>query len=45
LEIIGDTSRTGTVVKFFPDKKIFDTIEFVGSTEMARMKQAAYLTP
>jgi DNA gyrase/topoisomerase IV subunit B len=28
-----------------PDKTIFDTIDFVGSTEISRMKQAAYLTP
>lgn len=28
-----------------PDATIFDTIEFVGSTEVLRMKQAAYLTP
>ncbi len=45
LEIVWDTDKTWTIVKFFPDKKIFDTIEFIGSTEIARMKQAAYLTP
>lgn len=45
LEIIGDTDRSGTVVRFFPDQTIFDTIEFMGSMEMARMKQSAYLTP
>ena len=45
LEIIWDTDKTWTIVKFFPDKKIFDTIEFVWSTEIARMKQSAYLTP
>jgi len=28
-----------------PDASIFDTIDFNGSTEIARMKQAAYLTP
>ncbi|HOQ79419.1 MAG TPA: DNA gyrase subunit B, partial [Candidatus Absconditabacterales bacterium] len=45
MEIIGETDKTGTIVKFLPDKKIFDTIEFSGSTEVARMKQSAYLTP
>ncbi|HRU50451.1 MAG TPA: DNA gyrase subunit B, partial [Candidatus Absconditabacterales bacterium] len=45
MEIIGETDKTGTIVKFLPDKKIFDTIEFSGSTEIARMKQSAYLTP
>lgn len=45
LEIIGDSEKTGTIVNFLPDKTIFDTIEFLSSTEVARMKQAAYLTP
>ncbi len=45
LEIIWDTDKSWTIVKFLPDKKIFDTIEFIWSTEVARMKQAAYLTP
>jgi len=45
LELIGDTDRSGTVVSFMPDDTIFDEIEFNGSTEAARMKQSAYLTP
>lgn len=45
MEIIWETDKTWTIVKFLPDKKIFDTIEFSGSTEVARMKQSAYLTP
>jgi len=45
LEIIWDTDRTWTIVSFLPDKTIFDTIEFSGSTEIARNKQCAYLTP
>ncbi|MCK9467234.1 MAG: DNA gyrase subunit B [Candidatus Absconditabacterales bacterium] len=45
MEITGDTDKSGTIVRFLPDKKIFDTIEFSGSTEVARMKQSAYLTP
>jgi DNA gyrase/topoisomerase IV subunit B len=28
-----------------PDPTIFDTVEFVESAEVQRMKQAAYLTP
>jgi len=28
-----------------PDPTVFDTIEFVESMEVQRMKQAAYLTP
>ncbi len=45
LEIIGETDKSGTKVSFMPDAKIFDTIEFNGGTEVARMKQSAYLTP
>jgi len=45
MEVIWETDKTWTIVKFLPDKKIFDTIEFSGSTEVARMKQSAYLTP
>jgi hypothetical protein len=28
-----------------PDSQIFETLEFSESTEVARIKQAAYLTP
>jgi DNA gyrase/topoisomerase IV subunit B len=28
-----------------PDASIFDSVDFNGGTEIARMKQAAYLTP
>ncbi len=45
IEEIGETENSGTSVTFMPDATIFDTIEFVGSTEVLRMKQAAYLTP
>ncbi len=45
LEIVWETDKSGTIVKFMPDASIFDTIEFNDTTEVARMKQAAYLTP
>lgn len=45
LQIIGDTDKTGTSVTFMPDGTIFETLEFSESSEIARMKQAAYLTP
>ncbi len=45
LEIVWDTDKVGTTVKFMPDSSIFETIEFSQITELARMKQAAYLTP
>lgn len=45
LQVIGETDREGTIVKFKPDDKIFETIEFISGTELARLKQSAYLTP
>lgn len=45
IEILGETDKNGTSVTFMPDPTIFDTTEFVESTEVQRMKQAAYLTP
>jgi DNA gyrase subunit B len=45
IEDIGETDKSGTSVSFMPDPTIFDTTEFVESTEVLRMKQSAYLTP
>ncbi len=45
LRIIGETDKTGTSVTFMPDGTIFETLEFSETAEVARMKQAAYLTP
>lgn len=45
LQIIGETDRQGTSVTFMPDETIFETLEFSETAEIARMKQAAYLTP
>jgi len=45
LEIIGDTTLQGTSVSFKPDATIFEIVEFVEATEVARMKRGAYLTP
>ena len=45
LRVIGDTDKTGTSVTFMPDWTIFETLEFSETAEVARMKQAAYLTP
>jgi DNA gyrase subunit B len=45
IEILGETDKNGTSVTFMPDPTIFDTVERVESTEIQRMKQAAYLTP
>ena len=45
LQIIGETDKTWTSVTFMPDGTIFETLEFSETAEIARMKQAAYLTP
>ena len=45
LQEIGESDKLGTTVKFKPDATIFETVEFSQSVEIARMKQAAYLSP
>ena len=45
LQTIGETDKTWTSVTFMPDGTIFETLEFSETAEIARMKQAAYLTP
>lgn len=36
-------AQSGTLVRFKPDAKIFDTVEFGGETIMHRLKELAYL--
>lgn len=43
LEKVGISSKTGTVVKFFPDPSIFQTTEFSYSTICERMQECAFL--
>ncbi len=44
VEIIGSyEGSTGTEVVFFPDKEIFETIEFDNKILLARLKELAYL--
>ena len=40
---IGETDWTGTVVEFFPDPEIFDTLEYSYETIASRMRELAYL--
>jgi len=42
---VGESDKIGTTVKFKPDPLIFETLDFSQPTEIARMKQSAYLTP
>jgi DNA gyrase subunit B len=43
LEITGKTSRRGTQVTFYPDAKIFETLEFSFDTLAARLQELAFL--
>jgi DNA gyrase subunit B len=45
LKEIGESDKNGTTVYFKPDGTVFETLDFVLGTEVARMKNAAYLTP
>ncbi len=45
IEVVGPTSINGTTVHFKPDGTVFETLDFFLGTEIARMKNAAYLTP
>ncbi|MDD5751014.1 MAG: DNA topoisomerase (ATP-hydrolyzing) subunit B [Candidatus Peribacteraceae bacterium] len=40
----GETKKHGTLIRFWPDKEIFDTLEFSLVTIMNRLRQQAYLT-
>ena len=43
VKILGKTTEMGTKVKFSPDPKIFDTIEFNFDTLSARLRELAFL--
>jgi DNA gyrase subunit B len=45
LKAVGKATRTGTIVTFKPDAKIFETIEFNPETITARLRELAYLNP
>jgi len=43
LKIIGDTDKTGTKIKFKPDKTLFETIEFSSEILGHRMREISFL--
>jgi len=43
--VVGETDKRWTTITFIPDDTIFDTMEFMWSTLVTRIKHAAYLTP
>jgi len=45
IEVIGKSTETGTLIKFYPDASIFKiTTDFDYTTILSRMRQQAYLT-
>ncbi|MHA1912325.1 MAG: DNA gyrase subunit B, partial [Candidatus Kariarchaeaceae archaeon] len=44
IEEVGETKSTGTAVTFWPDKSVFETVEFDMSLILTRVRQQAYLT-
>ncbi len=45
LEVIGNTNRSGTIIQFWPDEKIFETTEFKSDILIKRLKELAFLNP
>ena len=43
LRVIGDTDKTGTKIRFKPDKTIFETLEFSQETITHRMREISFL--
>jgi DNA gyrase subunit B len=43
LETIGKTDKTGTIIRFKPDPKIFEELEFKHDTIAQRLREMAYL--
>ena len=43
MTIVGDTERTGTVVRFHPDPEMFEVTEFDYDTLHTRMREQAFL--
>ena len=41
---MGDVDYTGTTIRFWPDAKVFETIDFNFQTVVTRLRQQAYLT-
>ncbi|MBI5754161.1 DNA topoisomerase (ATP-hydrolyzing) subunit B [Candidatus Peregrinibacteria bacterium] len=44
VKVVGKTEKRGTKITFYPDKTMFDTVEFNMETIINRMRQQAYLT-
>jgi len=45
VEVVGETNKRGTIVRFKPDKLIFTTVEFDADTILTRLRDLAFLNP
>ncbi len=43
LAVVGETEETGTIVTFYPDAEIFETLEFNYESIKSRLRELAYL--
>jgi DNA gyrase subunit B len=43
LKIIGETEETGTMIQFWPDDEVFETVDFVYDTLKSRLRELAFL--
>ncbi len=43
LQVVGESKRTGTIIRFSPDPEIFETVEFDFETITQRMREMAFL--
>ena len=45
VKIIGESKKTGTMIKFYPDDTIFNTVEFKYNKVADRLRELAFLNP
>jgi len=45
VQIIGESKKTGTMIKFYPDDTIFNTVEFKYNKVADRLRELAFLNP
>jgi len=45
VQVIGSSSKTGTMIKFYPDATIFNTVEFKYNKVADRLRELAFLNP
>jgi len=43
INVVGESEQTGTMIQFWPDEDIFETVDFAFDTLRARMRELAFL--